>query len=154
MEKVINKTVSAGLQSAFLQEEGLLERLIAQNQEMIHNVALYLSGGEENIPKVMEEVFVRLYQELALDTGEDINSMIHRLAYEVSLEMFMDKIQEPKSDKENCYDELNSVEVISEEEIDRCLMFESEQEIAEIAAKLEASTYMINDIAQKTVKKN
>ncbi|MDR2337047.1 MAG: hypothetical protein LBE20_00135 [Deltaproteobacteria bacterium] len=153
MEKVINKTISASLQSAFLQEEGLLERLIAQNQEMIHNVALYLSGDKENIPQVMEEVFVRLYQELTLDTGEDLNSMIHRLAYEVSLEIFMAKIQEPKSEKDGCYDELRETEVISEAEIDNCLMYESEQEIAEISAKLEASAYMINDLTKQANKK-
>ncbi len=163
MEKVmVNKTqvISSAntgpvLQQSFLNDEKLLDSLIFQNKAMITNVAKYLSGSEENIPLVIEEVFVRLYKEIALETGEAIDGIIHRLAYEVSLEFFMAKIQTPKTERDNCYDELREeLAMISDEDLDQCLMYESEQDIAEIEAKLEASSYMINDIKCALTKKS
>ena len=161
MEK--NKVMTQGFsQDSYLQKDGLLDSLIAKHQDAINNVALYLSGGEENIPQVMEEVFVRLYRELGQNTGESVDEIIHRLAYEVSLEIFMSQIQEPKSEEEilygdaysDMYDELREeLNSISDEDIEQCqLLFESKAAIDEIADRIEESSYMINCITKKGLK--
>ena len=153
MEK--NKVMTQGFsQDSYLQKDGLLDSLIAKHQDAINNVALYLSGGKENIPQVMEEVFVRLYRELGKDTGENVDEIIHRLAYEVSLEIFMSQIQEPKSDDAIVYDELREeLNSISDEDIEQCqLLFETKEAISEVAARIEESSYMINCMAKKGFK--
>ena len=153
MEK--NKVTAQGFsQESYLQEDGLLDGLIAKHQDAINNVALYLSGGKENIPQVMEEVFVRLYRELGKNTGENVDEIIHRLAYEVSLEIFMSQIQEPKGDDAMVYDELREeLNSISDEEIEQCqLLFETKEAISEVAAKIEESSYMIDCMTKKGLK--
>ena len=138
-------------QESYLQKDGLLDSLIAKHQEAINNVAFYLSGGKENIPHVMEEVFVRLYRELASNTGENVDEIIHRLAYEVSLEVFMSQIQEPRSEDAFIYDELkDELNAISDDDIEQCqLIFESKEAIDELATRIEESSYMINGISRK-----
>ena len=150
-----NKVAIQGFsQDSYLQKDGLLDNLIAKHRDAINNVALYLSGGKENIPQVMEEVFVRLYRELGKDTGENVDEIIHRLAYEVSLEIFMSQIQEPKSEEAFVYDELREeLNAISDEDIEQCqLLFETKEAIDEVAAKIEESSYMIDCITRRGLK--
>ena len=150
-----NKVIAQGVsQENYLQDNGLLDSLIAKHQDAINNVALYLSGGKENIPQVMEEVFVRLYRELAGNTEENIDEIIHRLAYEVSLEFFMSQIQGPKNEETVVYDELREeLNAISDDDIEQCqLLFESQEAIDEVASKIEESSYMINCVTRKALK--
>lgn len=90
-----------GLVKLFLSGDNrALEALIARYEVKVFMIAITLTSESDLAKRIVEEVFVRLNRELRNAFECSIESLVHSISYDVSLEAFVGLIKKRRSRKE------------------------------------------------------
>lgn len=68
-------------------DEGAFEKLFSENQKLIYNVALKITGNPDDAEDVAQEAFIKAYRNLASFRGESrFSGWLYRLCYNAAMD--------------------------------------------------------------------
>lgn len=70
-----------------------LEQIVERYQTTVFTIGVHLTAREDLAEKVVEEVFVRLAQEVLPTDEEALDKLIHQISYEAAIEYLLSSVQ-------------------------------------------------------------